>query len=209
MPVEIIAIRVQDVFRPKWFNWDEGVWDETPKCYVGGRLYVSFVVRNRTNATVSVSLKIRDVGWTPGADVATKPAEFLAPYTNMGIEFTGNMPYSDLPLSLIVMTGNVLIDAFPLTITRFSEIPSPDACAPGYHPAVDKNGKWFCEPDEVTPPPEEPPVTPPVVPSCVMTAIGAPLLLLGFLRTQVRPRMPAWFVRVYYRVNYHILSVFF
>ena len=52
-------------------------------------------------------------------------------------------------------------------------------------------------------------ITPPFVPSCVMTAIGVPLTLLGFLRTQVRPRMPAWFVRVYYRVNYHILSIFF
>ena len=67
------------------------------------------------------------------------------------------------------------------------------------------------EPPPYVPPyvPPEEPVTPPFVPSCVMTAIGAPLLLLGFLRTQVRPRMPAWFVRVYYRVNYHILSIFF
>jgi len=59
------------------------------------------------------------------------------------------------------------------------------------------------------PPPGEPPVTPPFVPSCVMTAIGAPLLLLGFLRTRIRPNCPEWFVRVYYRVNYHILSIFY
>jgi len=52
-------------------------------------------------------------------------------------------------------------------------------------------------------------VTPPFIPTCMLTAIGAPLLLLGFLRTQVRPRMPRWFVRVYYRVNKHILSIFF
>jgi len=185
MPVEITAIRVQDVFRPKWFNWNEGLWDETPKCYIGGKLYVSFWIVNKTNATVSINLKIRDVGSTPGADVATKPAEFVAPYGGMGIEFTGKMPDGELQLSLIVMTGNVLIDAFPLTITPFSDIPP------------------------VEPPPEEPPVTPPFIPTCMLTAVGAPLMLLGFLRTQVRPRMPAWFVRVYYRVNYHILSIFF
>jgi len=55
---------------------------------------------------------------------------------------------------------------------------------------------------------DEPPVTP-LVPSCMMTAIGAPLILLGFLRTRIRPNCPAWFVKGYYLLNRHILSIFF
>ena len=190
MAVDMEGIRVKDVERQaagEYYNWNDQGWDAkgAPQAVPGHHIYVAFSVKNRTNATVSISLKIRDVGWTPGADIAVKPAEFLAPYTNMGIEFTGNMPYSDLPLSLIVMSGSVLIDAFPLTITPFAEIPP------------------------VEPPPEEPPVTPPFIPTCMLTAIGAPLLLLGFLRTRIRPNCPAWFVKGYYIVNRHILSIFF
>jgi len=190
MAVDMEGIRVKDVERQaagEYYNWNDQGWDAkgAPQVVSGHHVYIAFSVKNRTNATVSISLKIRDVGWTPGADLAVKPAEFVAPYGIMGIEFTGNMPYSDLPLSLIIMTGNVVIDAFPLTITPFGVIPP------------------------VTPPPTEPPVTPPFVPTCVMTAIGAPLLLLGFLRTHIRPNCPRWFVKAYYKVNYHILSIFY
>lgn len=59
---QIIAIRVQDVARDVWFNWDNGVWD-TDYIYVtpgAGCLYIAVYVQNQgspANLTLSILKK--------------------------------------------------------------------------------------------------------------------------------------------------------
>ena len=42
MGYKITAIRVQDIMRSKWFNWNNGVWDSEPEITAWGGVYVSF-----------------------------------------------------------------------------------------------------------------------------------------------------------------------
>lgn len=43
---KIVAIRVQDIARGKWYNYDNGSWDEQPMCTPGNNLYIAFYAQN-------------------------------------------------------------------------------------------------------------------------------------------------------------------
>ena len=57
---KIVAIRVQDLARNLWFNYDNGVWDKTPECTPGaGNLYIA-AYANNTGGSGTMTMLIRD-----------------------------------------------------------------------------------------------------------------------------------------------------
>ena len=57
---KITAIRVQDIARNVWFNYDNGVWDQLPEVTVGlGNLYIAASVVN-IGGTGDLILRIID-----------------------------------------------------------------------------------------------------------------------------------------------------
>jgi hypothetical protein len=96
----LIAIRVQDVARGIWFNWNGSTrtWDNSPNVTVGsGTLYIAAAAVNAGNAAGNVTLTITD---DAGATLATKTitvqpwnGSYTSPNDYVGVE-TGsiNMP---------------------------------------------------------------------------------------------------------------------
>jgi hypothetical protein len=94
------AIRVQDIPRNKWYNWDRpGPWSPSePEITPGsGTLYIAFYALNNGVAG-NLTLTITD---DTGATLATKTA-YAASGSGVGIEWTGDMPYKDYGISLKV-----------------------------------------------------------------------------------------------------------
>ncbi len=99
---KITAIRVQDISRNIWYNWDDPgrTWSSTPSVVPGtNNLYVSFYVTNTgvgSSGSLSLSLKNQD-----GTSLATKTAS-VAPGGSVGLEYTGTMPNAILQLVISV-----------------------------------------------------------------------------------------------------------
>jgi len=98
---KILAIRVQDIVRGIWYNWDAstGAWDKTPiSVYVGSKtLYIAAAAVNVGNAAGSLTLTITDdTGKTLASKTQTvQPwnGSYTAPNDYIGVE-TGSI---DMP----------------------------------------------------------------------------------------------------------------
>ncbi|MEM2830982.1 MAG: hypothetical protein QXZ14_12065 [Candidatus Jordarchaeales archaeon] len=102
---KIAAIRVQDISRNKWFNWDmtTGSWDTSPSCAPGNNLYIAFWAINQ-GADGNLRLRIID---DTGKVLADKTV--YAPYwggdinKGVGVETgTINMPSRNYGITLEV-----------------------------------------------------------------------------------------------------------
>lgn len=88
---KIRAIRVQDIARQKWFNWDNGTWDETPSCLPGeGNLYIAVYAENLSQPG-NLLLQLYEIVEGTGR-ILTDKSEYVAHGAGLGIEWTGNMP---------------------------------------------------------------------------------------------------------------------
>lgn len=98
----IQAIRVQDIPRGIWFNWDRpGPWSPSePEVTVGsGTLYIAFYAVNTGNVRGTLTLKIAD---DTGAVLASK-SEAVDPGAGVGIEAPGlDMPNRAYGITLSV-----------------------------------------------------------------------------------------------------------
>ena len=98
---KIIGIRVHDNARAMWFNWDNGVWDTIPSCAPGaGNLYVAFYAIDIGAIAGNLHLELRNAA---GQILASVDA-YADPYAaqGVGLEWTGNMPTSNLVLTCTV-----------------------------------------------------------------------------------------------------------
>ena len=95
---KIIAIRVQDIARQLWFNYDNGVWDNAPKVTVGANLYIAAYATNIGGAGLMQLLIKDDVG----SFLATKQETVVAGGT-LGVETgTINMPNRSYGVLILV-----------------------------------------------------------------------------------------------------------
>lgn len=92
----ITAIRVQDIERQIWYNWDNGVWDSPPSVSVGsGNLYIAYWLVNEGSNIASVTLYIEDdtgtilaeknIGLYPGEGGGIEASNLDMPSRNYGI----------------------------------------------------------------------------------------------------------------------------
>jgi hypothetical protein len=85
------AIRVQDVERGIWFNWDYiSLWDQLPSCDGGNPVYVAFWVVN-TDLPNPGTLTLQLVNVDTGQVLASK-SEYVPDANGVGIEWNGTMP---------------------------------------------------------------------------------------------------------------------
>ncbi len=95
----IYAIRVQDVRRGIWYNYDNGVWDREP-CVSSGvnNLYVAFVVYNPGDLA---HVRLMLVNGHDGTVIKQQDATV---YHNgaAGLEWTGTMPSTSFLLTCYV-----------------------------------------------------------------------------------------------------------
>ncbi len=77
----VVAIRVQDIARQEWFNYDNGVWGKAPKVTVGANLYIAAYALNE-GASGLMQLIIKD---DAGAFLAVKQ-ENIASGAYIGVE---------------------------------------------------------------------------------------------------------------------------
>jgi len=98
----IQAIRVQDIPRGIWYNWDRpGPWSPSePEVTVGSRtLYIAFYATNTGNVRGTLTLRITD---DTGAVLASK-SESVDPGGGVGIEAPGlDMPNRTYGITLSV-----------------------------------------------------------------------------------------------------------
>lgn len=112
-PAEAVltAIRVQDVDRQLWFEYDVGAaWNpKSPEITPGtGNLYIAFYITNNGQAgTITLTIKDDD-----GLTLATK-TETIAAGASKGIEYTGTMPDSSYNITLEFTPGST----FTIAIT--------------------------------------------------------------------------------------------
>jgi len=96
---KITAIRVQDLARGLWFNWDDPPrsWDAAPSCTAGaGKLYVSFYATNVGNVSGNITLSLIE---TVGGRVLATVVAYAAPGGGVGLEWTGDMPAGNYDLT--------------------------------------------------------------------------------------------------------------
>jgi hypothetical protein len=96
---KIVAIRVQDIDRGLWFNWDDPprAWDSLPSCTAGvNKLYVAFYVTNVGNLTANITARLVETG--TGTVLAERTFS-LAPGESNGVEWTGDMPAGEYQLT--------------------------------------------------------------------------------------------------------------
>jgi len=100
---KITAIRVQDLVRGLWFNWDDPprAWDSPPSCTAGvGTLYVAFYATNVGN--VSDNITVRLIETLTGVVLAERTF-WLGPGDSNGLEWTGNMPDGEYQLTCMAV----------------------------------------------------------------------------------------------------------
>lgn len=86
---KITAIRVQDISRNIWFNYDNGVWDKVPSCVPGaGNLYIAFWAVNRGTGPGTLYLGLSD----DQAKLLAGKQEYANVGAGVGVEWTGTMP---------------------------------------------------------------------------------------------------------------------
>ena len=98
---KVSAIRVQDVGRGLWFNWDDPprAWDASPSCAPGvNKLYIAFYAINVGQVDGNLTLKLVD---DTGATLATNTVS-CAVGAGVGIEWTGTMPSRAYSVQCIV-----------------------------------------------------------------------------------------------------------
>lgn len=99
---KIKAVRVQDIARQKWFNWDNGVWDQSPSCLPGdGNLYVAVYAENIMQSG-NLHLQLFEVVSGVGKLLKEK-TEYVGTGAGLGIEWTGNMPAYTYDLKALVV----------------------------------------------------------------------------------------------------------
>jgi len=126
----ITAIRVQDISRQVWFNWDKGVgWTpKPPEITPGtGNLYVACWVTN-DGATGNITITIKDDQET----ILGSKTENVAAGEGVGIEYTGAMPNRSYSITLIPNPGSPLT----FSIKPLTGAPTP----PGF---FDQIGEWW------------------------------------------------------------------
>ncbi|TSA55549.1 hypothetical protein D4R42_05395 [bacterium] len=138
---KIVAIRVQDIARNLWFNYDNGMWDKTPEVTAGANLYIAAYVGNVGDAG-NLTLRIID---DTGATLATK-TEYVVAGGVFGDETgTKQMPNRSYGISIPVdpgatVTFTVLVVGVP------TPPPPPGEPAVGWAGirALDRNsGIWY------------------------------------------------------------------
>jgi len=96
---KITAIRVQDIATGIWYNWDNGSWSTLPICTPGaGNLYVAFWIVNVGDTYDWIDLYLRKGGPGTGEELIAKRV-WLNPGAGGGVEWTGDMPTSELNLT--------------------------------------------------------------------------------------------------------------
>jgi len=107
---KLIAIRVQDIPRDIWYNWDGATrtWDKLPIVSVGSKtLYIAAAAVNAGNAAGSLTLKITD---ETGKVLANKTltvqpwnGSFTAPNDFIGVEtYPQDMPNKSFVIKIEV-----------------------------------------------------------------------------------------------------------
>jgi len=94
---KIEAIRVQDIARQEWFNYDNGVWDRAPEVTVGGNLYIAAYAVNESAAGL-MQLIIKD---DAGAFLAVKQ-ENVAAGAHIGAE-TGTIEMPNRQYGILIL----------------------------------------------------------------------------------------------------------
>ena len=99
---KILAIRVQDVVRQIWFNWDDPPRNWTtspPSTNNGNAVYVAFWAINDSSewGELLLELKNRDTG-----QVLASVLQMAAPGEGVGLEWSGLASDSNINLSCIV-----------------------------------------------------------------------------------------------------------
>jgi hypothetical protein len=99
---KITAMRIQDMSRQIWFNWNDPArtWDVVPSVVPGtNNLYVALYATNTgAGGSGNMTLTLKTAS---GNTLATK-TEYVAVGASFGLEYTGNMPNSSLSLSASV-----------------------------------------------------------------------------------------------------------
>lgn len=99
---KITAIRIQDIARQIWFNWNDPArtWDATPSVMPGtNNLYVALYATNMGGGNAgNMTLTLKT---STGSTLATK-TQSVAAGASFGLEYTGTMPNSSLALSASV-----------------------------------------------------------------------------------------------------------
>lgn len=97
---KLTAVRVQDVAQQKWYNYDNGVWDN-PNIAItpgAGNLYIAAYVQNIGNGAGQITLIIN----VSGADLYIRKNETVQPGGSFGAEGTWDMPNNDVSASITV-----------------------------------------------------------------------------------------------------------
>ena len=95
---KITAIRVQDIQRGIWFNWDNGAWSTpTPSCAPGaGVLYIAFGAINNGAVSGNITLTLQKMELGPTGEqfitILKQVTAYAAPGVLVGLEWTGDMP---------------------------------------------------------------------------------------------------------------------
>lgn len=127
---KIIGIRVQDIQRQLWFNWDEGKWDTEPSCTPGiNNLYVAVWAENVGEGGDLLLTLVDDE-----EKVLASKTEHVEPAADhlvgIGIEWTGTMPDGNYGLTCTVdpgaLKGPLGIWPFPI----INKIIRPDVTVP-------------------------------------------------------------------------------
>lgn len=117
------AIRVQDIARQLWFNWDSGNWGTVPSCQPGtNNLYVAFWIiidPAYPLRTENVTLQLTD---DAGKVLASKSLTMRSD-EGAGLEWTGAMPAREYGLSCSVYSSGGVVDTASFTIET---IPLPN-----------------------------------------------------------------------------------
>lgn len=96
---KITGIRVQDLARHIWFNWNDPPrsWDSAPSCTAGvGKLYVAFYATNVGNMPGNLTLSLIE---TLSGRVLGTVVAHASPGEGVGIEWTGDMPAGNYDLT--------------------------------------------------------------------------------------------------------------
>lgn len=103
----IWSIRVQDIAKQKWFNWDRGNWDAagTPVVTPGvNNLYIVFgIMVEPVYPIASEYMTLEIIEVATGTVLASKSVWVSSGATEQtGLEWTGNMPHSPYSITLLV-----------------------------------------------------------------------------------------------------------
>lgn len=95
---KIAAIRVQDIIRQAWFNWDDPPrqWDALPECTPGaGALYIAaYAINNGPDGYIRLQMYDE-------SGVLAEKTEWVLSGQGIGIEWTGTMPNRQYVINII------------------------------------------------------------------------------------------------------------